>query len=178
MKVASEDYTVENCDKFVHITNYTLQKYNENFEKYEEGNEVSFKEFQAHLEENNMNVNVKKDLYPRMQDIIKLSINSVANKLNRHDRQYSYLVLGYDFMIDINLNVWLIEINKNTGLQESSAIINSLIPRMIDDSFRLTIDEIFEAAYVNNSPQNYQSPFPVDDYSDYENMWELIHKLN
>jgi len=113
-----------------------------------------------------------------MKEIVYISTSAVTTKLNPNDRQFCYLVLGYDFMIDINYNVWLIEINKNTGLAESSPIINMIMPRMIDDSLRLTIDDLFEQAYVNNGTgSNYKSPFPVTDYSDYENMWEFMHKL-
>ncbi len=41
------EYTTESKDKFIHITNYSLQKHNNNFNKYEEGNELSFKDFQV-----------------------------------------------------------------------------------------------------------------------------------
>ena len=104
-----------------------------------------------------------------MINIIKLSTSAVGDKLNRKDRQYSYVVLGYDFMVDINFKVWLIEVNKNTGLVFSSPIIKMLLPRMIDDSFRLTIDEIFSDGNTENS--NYVSPFPVDNYTNTENLW-------
>ena len=100
-----------------------------------------------------------------MIETIKMTTSSVGDKLNRKDRQYCYVVLGYDFMIDINLKVWLLEINKNTGLVFSSPIIKMLLPRMIDDSLRLTVDDIFGG---NNG---YVSPYPVDDYKNEENMW-------
>lgn len=112
-----------------------------------------------------------------MIDIIKYSTLSVRNKINRKDRQFCYVTLGYDFMIDVNFKVWLIEINKNPGLSESSSIIKMLIPRMIDDSLRLTIDDIYKPKYLNNDSMNYKSPFAVDGHSDYENMWEFIHNI-
>ena len=34
-------------NSFVHLTNYSVQKYNDNFSQYEKGNEVSFKDFQV-----------------------------------------------------------------------------------------------------------------------------------
>ena len=74
-------------------------------------------------------------------------------------------------MIDIKFKVWLIEINKNPGLSESSPIISSLLPRMIDDSFRLTLDKEFEPDYVNNDKINYVSQFPVENYSNTDNLW-------
>lgn len=47
LKVSSSEYNINTKDKFVHITNYSLQKYNNNFAKFEQGNEVSFKDFQV-----------------------------------------------------------------------------------------------------------------------------------
>jgi len=138
---------------------------------------VSFKDFQKFLDSTDSKLDIKRDIYPKMKEIIFHSTTAVTSKINRNDRQFCYLVLGYDFMIDVSHNVVLIEINKNTGLAESSPIINMIMPRMMDDSLRLTIDDLFEPAYINNSATNYKSPYPVTDYSDYENMWEFMHKL-
>ena len=49
LKVASVNYDINTSDTFVHITNYSLQKKNENFQKFEVGNEVSFFDFQVIL---------------------------------------------------------------------------------------------------------------------------------
>jgi hypothetical protein len=36
----------------VHLTNYSVQKYNKDFSKFEEGNEVSFDDFQVNKNKN------------------------------------------------------------------------------------------------------------------------------
>jgi hypothetical protein len=41
----------------------------------------------------------------------------------------------------------LIEINTNPGLEESSPWIKLIVPRMLDDALRLTIDQLFETKY-------------------------------
>ena len=61
----------------VHITNYTLQKHTQDFNKFEIGNEIPFNEFQRFLDSNNISIDIKKDIYPKMKEIIKLSILSV-----------------------------------------------------------------------------------------------------
>ena len=52
-------------------------------------------------------------------------------------------IFGYDFMIDEALRPWLIEVNTNPCLEESNQLLKYLIPRMLDDAFKLTLDIIF-----------------------------------
>lgn len=47
LKTTSTEYRMDTKDKLVHITNYSLQKYSNNFNKFEEGNEVAFKDLQV-----------------------------------------------------------------------------------------------------------------------------------
>ena len=84
-------------------------------------------------------------------------------------------------MMDEDKNVYLIEINTNPGLEISSKLIESLVPRMIDDALRLTIDELFKTKYNEewiDETGNYKSNFHVNGYDDKENMWEFICNLN
>lgn len=54
---------------------------------------------------------------------MKLSMLSVKKKINKNNRKYCFEIFGYDFMIDANLKVWLIEVNTNPCLEESSPIL-------------------------------------------------------
>jgi len=54
-------------------------------------------------------------------------------------------------MLDSDLNCWLIEANTNPCIEESSKLLEMLIPRMIDDMLKLTIDKIFAPSETNNS---------------------------
>ncbi len=56
-------------------------------------------------------------------------------------------LFGYDFMVDEDFNVWLIEVNTNPSLSESALYLRSLIPRMIDDMVKLTVDRLFLPFY-------------------------------
>ena len=56
---------------------------------------------------------------------------SVRRKINRNRRLKCFEIFGYDFMIDSDLKVWLIEVNTNPCLEESSPILEELLPRMI-----------------------------------------------
>ena len=52
-------------------------------------------------------------------------------------------MFGYDFIIDQDFNCWLIEVNTNPCLEESSQLLKDLLPRMIEDMLKLTVDVLF-----------------------------------
>jgi D-alanine-D-alanine ligase-like ATP-grasp enzyme len=49
-------------------------------------------------------------------------------------------LFGYDFIVDSDYETWLIEVNTNPCLEESIPLLQTLIPRMVNDAIRLTVD--------------------------------------
>ena len=172
-KATSLPYDVNSQDSYVHLTNYSVQKNNKNFAKFETGNEISFNDFEISL---NNKINVKKDLLPKVKEIIIHSMKSVCNKINKLERKICFEIFGYDFMFDENYNPFLLEVNTNPGLEISSPLIEMLIPRMIDDAFKITIDKIFLLS-KNNLDKLKENPYKVSNYDDNENMWELLGNI-
>ena len=200
LKTCSVEFNINSSNAFTHITNYSFQKYNDNFQKFEKGNEVPFYEFQKFIDEK----------YPEKNYKLNKDLN----------RSYQFEIFGYDFMLDEDFNVFLIEINTNPGLEESSPWIKIIVPRMLDDALRLTLDQLFEPKYdfnlnyknmgnlenleyifknleknidpneVNKNNNNksdkynktinnkYISPFPVPGYSIDDNLWDFVCDLN
>lgn len=66
-----------------------------------------------------------------MKDLIKITMSCGEEKLRQCTKQFQFEVFGYDFMVDVDLNVWLIEINSNPCLEESSPLLKKIIPRML-----------------------------------------------
>ena len=151
LKTCSAEYDLNNNkDAYVHITNYSFQKHAENFQKFEKGNEVSFLEFQKFLEEKHKekNIDIQRDIMSKVKEIVDVTMKSVKDKINMNKRHFSFEIFGYDFMMDEEFNMFLIEINTNPGIEESSPWIKVIVPRMLDDAIRLTIDKIFPPKYV------------------------------
>lgn len=48
---------------------------------------------------------------------------SVANKLNKNQRKHCFEIFGYDFIIDELFQPWLIEVNTNPCIEESSDLL-------------------------------------------------------
>jgi len=88
----------------------------ENYGTFEEGNTLSYEDFQQFLDEEYKDVNFQEHIVPRMKDLIIDSILSVKNLLNPNRIHPSFELFGYDFMIDEDFRVWLIEINTNPYL--------------------------------------------------------------
>ena len=55
-------------------------------------------------------------------------------------RRNCFELFGYDFIIDEDMNVWLIEVNTNPCIEESSTILKMYLPRMINDMLKLSVD--------------------------------------
>ena len=140
LKATSFNFTLDNTDLYVHLTNYSVQKYSDKFEIFEHGNEISLDELQKSINENyNLNIDLRKEIFPKIKNIILISLNSVKKLINKYNREKCFEIFGYDFMFDYELNPFLIEINTNPGLEISSPLIQKLVPRMIDDALRLTV---------------------------------------
>ena len=152
LKTCSVEYDVNSEDAFTHITNYSFQKYNSNFQKFEKGNEVPFYEFQKFIDEAypEKHYKVKNNLMKQIKEIIKVTMLCGRNKINKNKRNFQFEIFGYDFMMDSDFNVFLIEINFNPGLEISSPWIQIVVPRMLDDALRLTLDKVFEPVYDFN----------------------------
>ena len=150
LKTCSENFDLNNKnDAYVHLTNYSYQKHCLNFQKFEVGNEVSFHDFQKELNLTfpEKEINVYKDIMPKVKEIINLTMNSVKHSIDPNNRQFCFEIFGYDFMLDDELNMFLIEINANPGIEESSPWIKVIVPRMLDDALRLTVDKVFNTKY-------------------------------
>ena len=177
LKASSFIYDVNNVNKFIHITNHSFQKKSKKFEQFETGNEISYSEFKKFLKEENIPLSNFDNIIEKMKFIVKLSFQAVNNKIMRTPDVLSFELFGYDFIIDNEYNPWLLEINNNPGLSISSPVIEKIIPRMMDDAFRLTIDKIFNTRYSSDcfdKNKNYKSKYKLDGYSDYENIFEFL----
>ena len=188
LKCCSVKYDLNCNDIYSHLTNYSFQKYNNYFGKYEYGNEVSFDDLQNNIDLNyNHKINFKREILPKIYNIVKFCFQSVRSKINSMKRKYTFEIFGFDFMIDCNFEPFLIEINTNPGLEESSPLIKMIVPRMLDDALRLTVDKEFDTIYdfdgieVHSNDKNseiiYQSPFPVYGHLNSENIFKFICDL-
>eukprot|EP00747_Dinoflagellata_sp_TGD_P098016 gnl/TRDRNA2_/TRDRNA2_167320_c0_seq3.p1 gnl/TRDRNA2_/TRDRNA2_167320_c0~~gnl/TRDRNA2_/TRDRNA2_167320_c0_seq3.p1 ORF type:complete len:190 (+),score=33.59 gnl/TRDRNA2_/TRDRNA2_167320_c0_seq3:27-596(+) len=88
-------------------------------------------------------INVRQHLVPQMRALMADSVRAVGQRLNPRNLEHCFEVYGFDFMVDANRHVWLIECNANPCLDLCSAYLSHLIPTMLDHALVLTLDRIF-----------------------------------
>ena len=181
LKSSSEFYDINTKNKFIHITNHSLQKKSAKFEQYEYGNEMSYKDFKKFMEEEKIPLDKFNKMIEDMKILVKISFKSVGNKLLKVTPVLCFEIFGYDFIIDSDFRPWILEINNNPGLGISSPVIQKLIPRMFDDALRLTLDKIFDTKYNNecfDENKNYKSKYKLEGFNDNENIFEFMCNIS
>lgn len=73
---------------------------------------------------------------PQFRKLVQDSMKAVSRKMDPNRRQFSWEIFGYDFMIDEDMNPWLIEVNTNPCLELTSPWIARLIPAMIENAIK------------------------------------------
>ena len=182
LKGSSELYNLNNSNKFIHITNYSLQKNSNKFELYEIGNEMSYKDFKNYLINENISLDKFDYMINQMKLLIKISFKSVSKKLLKNKKNILYFeIFGCDFILDNDFKLWILEINNNPGLSISSPVIEKLVPRMMDDAFRLTLDKVFNTKYSNECIDingEYKTKYKLNGFSDNENIFEFLCNIS
>ena len=145
IRTASKNFSLSATNKFIHLTNDAVQKYSEDYGKFENGNKMSYNEFQRYLDNHfDRKVNFVDEVVIEIKNIVRKTIESVYFKLDPCCRGHSFEVFGYDFLLDSDLKPWLLEVNTNPCLELSSPHLARIIPNMIENALRIAIDPVFQ----------------------------------
>lgn len=82
-------------------------------------------------------------MVPQIEEIIAKTFNAVRKQIDPHGYKYQFELFGYDFIFDEDFNIYLIEVNTNPCIEESSNLLKTLLPRMLEDMLKLTLDVVF-----------------------------------
>eukprot|EP00742_Colponemidia_sp_Colp-10_P003406 GILJ01003627.1.p1 GENE.GILJ01003627.1~~GILJ01003627.1.p1 ORF type:complete len:790 (+),score=95.75 GILJ01003627.1:266-2371(+) len=132
--------------RYMHLTNYSVNKKAEKFVKNSNPNEDmtgskwSLKAFKKYLTEQNLDV---EEIFERIKDVIIKTIISVeaqvVNNLNRATRHRGvcFELYGFDILIDKHLKPWLLEVNVSPSLSSSSPLDRKIKHTLLSDVFNL-----------------------------------------
>ena len=96
-----------------------------------------------------------------MKDLVIDSYLSVKSHLNPHGREHCFELFGYDFLVDEDFRVWLLEVNTNPYLGIPNEGIAKLLSGMLNHMLQIVVDPYFPPA---------ARPLEED-----ENQFELIY---
>ena len=77
---------------------------------------------------------------PRIKDLMIDSYLSAKKTMHKGKRNKVFEFFGFDFLIDEDFRVWLIEVNTNPYLGIPNEYIEKLLPVMLDDLLALMVD--------------------------------------
>lgn len=146
-RFATQKYSLDEehfDNRFVHLTNYSLQKKSEAYQqnKSRSSNNLraskwSLKTLQKVFEDHNKDF---KSVKMRMKDLIIKTIISVEPPIMEAVDEYCkhpkicYELYGFDIMIDSNLKPWIIEVNISPSFSSSSPFDKTLKTKLICDT--------------------------------------------
>ena len=157
LRTAVAEFSLDNIhNKFIHLTNDAIQKKSSEYGKFEEGNKLSYQEFQDYINKNCVNkVHFFDCVYPKLEKLVKDSIIATCMKINPKKRLHTFEILGYDFMIDEFYHPWLIEVNTNPCLELSGSYLAQLIPKMLEDALHIALDQFFHSDFCDFSENRF-----------------------
>ena len=82
--------------------------------------------------------------------------------MNPNHRKNAFELFGFDFLLDEDFRIWLIECNYNPYLGTPNEFMRKLVPEMIDDMLKIVLDPVLK-------PRNVTGEDRISD-------WELLYR--
>ena len=157
VRFAAEDYDGETGDIgniFAHLTNNCIARHSLDFAAKDvtgEGNMWHSEQLASWLETCPAGARLKQRregvdsvwsdfVQPAMKDAVKRTVQCAQEHMLSAARFNSHQLYGYDFMLDEDLGVWLIEVNTSPQLCHSTSVTARLCPEMARDLVKLMVD--------------------------------------
>lgn len=143
VRLASYQFSLENMNYYVHLTNNAVQCNSKNYGSLLKGNILGLTEFELHVAELEKEREKTVDGYKsgfeldgqyfigKIRDSIKDCFDATSELLNPNNRKGLFELYGFDFMIDEGYKVWLLECNSVPSLGESNPFLTGLLCRMV-----------------------------------------------
>ena len=85
-----------------------------------------------------------RDIFSQIERLVTDTFRSVYGRIDPNRIKNCFELFGYDFMIDENFRVYLIEANTNPCLEISCPLLARIIPEVMDNTFMLALDPLFQ----------------------------------
>jgi Tubulin-tyrosine ligase family len=181
-RAASHPFSTDKKNYFSHLTNWSVGVLSKNYDKVFAMNSITHQELVEHLSElltksqKTVTTGVLEFIFNEITKLVKLFHRSFYKDgkdiLNPQEIPNVFEIFGYDIMLDETMHFWLIETNESPGIDdEGHNYFYEFFGRMLDDLFKLTIDEILPTPEEAQRTKQYYS---FSNYPDDENLWVQI----
>ena len=149
--------------RFIHLTNFSVNKKSENFkdnkgtgEGEESSSKWSFKALRKAYEESGISYEY---VFAQVKDVIVKTLISVephiVSNLNKSpgNKNACFELYGFDILIDQNLKPWLLEVNVLPSLSSSSPFDKIVKTLLICDVLTLVGVRGYDKKKVNGGPE-------------------------
>jgi len=147
-RFASESYSskINKNNRYMHLTNYSVNKKNENYLQNENqdqddfGYKWSLSAFCKHLESVGIDMGL---LWSRIYDVIIKTIISgestvtQAMRKNGLHRTNCFELFGFDVIVDSDLKPWLLEVNLSPSMATESPLDWTIKSNVLTDTFNM-----------------------------------------
>jgi tubulin monoglycylase TTLL3/8 len=126
-------------NKYAHLTNNSIQKYNSKINAEELARESMWTQEQLmQYVEAERGEGQFKEIVAKMKEIVVATILSTQDQV--YGRRNSFELIGYDFMIDEQLAPWLIEVNSSPSMDYSTNVTRRLVKMVLEDTVKVVLD--------------------------------------
>jgi hypothetical protein len=137
-------------DVYRHLSNYSIQK--ENGEKLElVMSSRQFEEFIQKSQTGKESFSWKNGMLPKINDVVWRTLKSVQENIEQ--KQNCFEVYGFDIVLDVELNPWVIEVNLSPACSERAEWLTT----MLDDSCLDLLTHIQSRILTANPAESWSS---------------------
>lgn len=145
VRTSCEPFSVRDLrNRYIHLTNHSIQESHPDFGRFEKNGEMFFEEFSSFLADNTQ-FTLDGDIVPQMHNIVKTTLiaaKSTMESIDGVDDYKSFMLFGFDMLVDAAGKVWLLEVNG------APAVAKDLLAGLAEDLITTAIDPLFERDYA------------------------------
>jgi len=140
IRFSGSEYNTEDLEnRFVHLTNNSVTKHlKANEDPIFEQNMWGMNTFQEYLKKLHGRDVFEEIIKPKMKQCVVWALESAQDMIS--NRKNCFELYGYDFMVDEDFNVWLIEINLSPAMDYSTPVTKRLVKMVSEDVVKVVVD--------------------------------------
>ena len=149
VRLCIDEYKLEDNNLISHLNNQYMQKKDPRYKKMKEDTVWSYEQANNYVNEHFMVAKgIEEDWWYKVfeRQVKRIMLHCFqAVKCTLKSRIGTFDLLGFDFMIDENMKVYLIEINVNPALATNCQVLDQVIPPIVMESIDIVM-EVWEKA--------------------------------